>query len=104
MKLIELLLPALLLPAIAPVSESPAQEAKGIISKVRLPGTNYCHLRFPAIRRDTLYTSHPVLKDPGSGDIIDFYGSCDHDPLGKEQIRAQRENRSRARRREWGDN
>jgi len=25
-----------------------------------------------------------------SGDIIDFFGSCDHDPLGKDEVQAQR--------------
>jgi hypothetical protein len=24
------------------------------------------------------------------GDIIDFYGSCDEDPLGKDQVAAQK--------------
>jgi hypothetical protein len=49
-----------------------------------------CNLRFPAIREDTLFTDHPVLKDPGDGDIIHFYGPCDHDPLGREEILRQR--------------
>lgn len=104
MKLIKLLLLTLLLPAVVPVSELSAQEAKGIISKVQLPGTNYCHLKFPPIRRDTLYTDRPVLADPSSGNIIDFYGPCDYDPLGKEQILRHKQDRSRTRRREWGDN
>lgn len=29
---------------------------------------------------------HPVLKDADSGDIIDFDGPCDLDPLGKDEI------------------
>jgi hypothetical protein len=64
--------------------------AEGVISNsVLIPGV-YCHLRFPAIRESTLRTNHPVLKDPSEGDIIDFYGSCDHDPLGNDEIRSQR--------------
>jgi len=27
-----------------------------------------------------------VLKDPSEGDIIDFYGLCDHDPLDPAEI------------------
>jgi hypothetical protein len=36
-----------------------------------------------------------VLKDPSSGDIIDFYGSCDHDPLGQDEIASQRQDLER---------
>jgi hypothetical protein len=65
--------------------------APGVISNaVSTPGS-YCHLRYPAIREDTLASSRPVLKDPSEGDIIDFYGSCDHDPLGKDEIESQRQ-------------
>jgi hypothetical protein len=32
----------------------------------------------------------PVLKDPGTGDILDFYGPCNHDPLGRDEIESQR--------------
>jgi hypothetical protein len=47
--------------------------APGVISNaVSTPGS-YCHLRFPAIREDTLASNRPVLKDPSGGDIIDFY-------------------------------
>jgi hypothetical protein len=65
--------------------------APGVISNaVSTPGS-YCHLRFPAIREDTLASNRPVLKDPSEGDIIDFYGSCDHDPLGKDEVESQRQ-------------
>ena len=64
--------------------------APGVISnQVFTPGS-YCHLRFPAIREDTLSSNRPVLKDPSEGDIIDFYGSCNHDPLGKDEVNAQK--------------
>lgn len=52
---------------------------------------NYCHLRFPAIRQSTLGTNHPQLKSEDSGDIVDFYGPCDHDPLGKDEQANQKE-------------
>ena len=64
--------------------------AEGVIRRVPVPGSNYCRLRFPAIREDTLYSGRPVLKDPSDGDIVDFYGRCDYDPLGKEEVARQR--------------
>jgi hypothetical protein len=64
--------------------------AEGVIRRVPVPGTNYCRLRFPAIREDTLYSGRPELKDASDGDIIDFYGPCDYDPLGKEEVARQR--------------
>lgn len=76
-----------------PVGPASAQE--GILLKARATGdSNYCHLKFPAIRPDTLYSGRPVLQDPSTGAIVDFYGSCDYDPTSKaevfEQKRAQR--------------
>jgi hypothetical protein len=65
--------------------------ADAVISKVSDSSGNYCHLRFPAIREGTLYSDRPVLKDPHEGDIVDFYGPCNHDPLGAEEIRRQRD-------------
>jgi hypothetical protein len=71
--------------------------AEGVISnQVIIPGV-YCHLRFPAIRGDTLSWDRPVLKDPSEGDIIDFYGPCDHDPLGRDEIESQKRARTRQR-------
>ena len=67
-----------------------ASAAEGVISKNILTEGNYCHLKFSAILEQTLSSSHPVLKEASSGDIIDFYGPCDHDPLGKEEIQSQK--------------
>ena len=64
-----------------------------IISKTALSDGSYCHLKFPAIREETLASSHPILQDRDSGEIIDFYGPCDHDPLGKEEIQSQKHER-----------
>ena len=69
--------------SVAPVS------AEGLISKDVSTEASYCHMKFPAIDEETLGTSHPVLKDASSRDIIDFYGSCDHDPLGKDEVHNQ---------------
>jgi hypothetical protein len=71
----------------------PVKAQDGILFKVQMPGTNYCHLKFPAIREETLSSSRPVLKDTsrdGTGDVIDFYGPCDYDPAGKAAVHAQR--------------
>src|SRR5919106_6746122 len=68
-----------------------AKAQDGILSKEEANPEGYCHLKFPAIREDTLYTDHPVLKDPSDGDVIDFYGSCDEDPLGQHQVKVQRD-------------
>ena len=51
---------------------------------------NYCHMKLPAIDESTLASEYPALTDPSAGDIIDFYGSCDHDRRGKDAILAQR--------------
>jgi hypothetical protein len=67
-----------------------AWTAEGIISKVADKSGNSCYLKFPAIREETLYWDRPVLKDSTDGDIIDFYGPCDYDPLGKESVARQR--------------
>ena len=58
---------------------------------VRVPAdtTSYCHMKFPPIREDTLFSVDPLLNE-GAGNIIDFYGSCDHDPLGADETKAQR--------------
>ena len=76
--------------------------AQGIIAKVPEPSGTYCHLKFPAIREDTLFSDHPVLKDPSDGDIRDFYGPCDYDPLGREEILRQKADLQRERRRRYG--
>jgi len=68
---------------------APLWAAQGIIYKASGPG-NYCHLKFPAIRENTLFSSRPVLKDASDGDIVDFYGPCEYDPLGQQEVMRQR--------------
>jgi len=80
----------------------PSWAAEGIISKVPDPTGAYCHLRFPAITEQTLFTDHPVLKDPSEGDIRNFYGPCNYDPLSKEEVRRQRRDHQRERQRDYG--
>jgi hypothetical protein len=76
--------------------------AEGVIFKNSDSSGRYWHLKFPAITEDTLFTDRPVLKDPSEGDIIDFYGPCDHDPLGREEVRRQRDDVRRERNRRSG--
>ena len=88
MKIVRSFLTALLLVGSIGTGSSFAA-GKGVISNATLVPGSYCHLTFPAIREDTLASDRPVLKDPSEGDIIDFYGPCDHDPLGEYQIERQ---------------
>ena len=62
----------------------------GVISRVSDPSGSFCHLRFPAITEDTLFSDQPILKDASEGDILDAYGPCNFDPLGRESILRQR--------------
>ncbi len=88
MKNMKRLLSVLLLTGIVGLGTAGAEE--DIVSKVQLDRSGYCHLKFPAIEGSSLASAHPVLKDPASGDLIDFYGPCDHDPLGQEEIWTQK--------------
>lgn len=89
MKCVKLFLFVLLLAGTLEISASSVWAAEVIINEAASSG-DYCHLRFPAIREDTLYGASPVLQDPSRGDIIDFFGPCNHDPLGKEEVLTQR--------------
>lgn len=77
--------------------------AVGVVSKETFAGGGYCHTKFTSIQEDTLGQARPVLKDGGSGDIVDFYGPCDHDPLGKDEIRAQELESQRRSIRDFGE-
>jgi hypothetical protein len=57
--------------------------APGVISNQVITEGSYCHLTFPAIRDETLSWDRPVLKDPSSGDIIDFSDRAIRTHLGK---------------------
>jgi hypothetical protein len=67
-----------------------AQElGAGEVLRVPVEGAAYCHMKFPAIREDSLSWANPVF-DEGALHAIDVYGSCDYDPLGADEIKAQR--------------
>ena len=62
----------------------------GILQKDQLTGTSYCHEKFPATRQSTLGDDQAQLKNSGTGDVIDFYGPCNENPVGKDQVQTQR--------------
>jgi len=53
--------------------------ADSVISKDVSTAASYFHMKYPAIREESLDRSTPVLKNS----IIDFYGLCDWDPRGQ---------------------
>ena len=65
-------------------------EDDGIISKQEFTPGSYCREKSPAMRPSTLGTDHPTLKSSDTGDVIDFYGSCDESPTGKDQVWQQK--------------
>ena len=54
------------------------------------PGANYCHIKFSAMDENTLTSNQPRLKPVAFGDVIDFYGTCDESPTGKDQVQEQK--------------
>lgn len=102
MKTMKTVLSVLFLAGAMGSSIASAAGAENVISKDVLTGGSYCHIKFPAIEERTLSWNRPVLKDPSESDIIDFYGPCDHDPLGKEEIQSQKRDLQRRFEREYG--
>ena len=64
--------------------------AEGIISKVPDSSGMYCNLKFPAIKEDTLTSNRPLSKIQAKTILSTFYGPCDYDPLGKEEVQRQK--------------
>ena len=83
------LISGLILTATLSLGGAEVMAADGVLSKTQLTDGNYCHLRFPAIRPSTVGTDHPQLKSANTGDIVDFYGPCNHNPLGKDEVSNQ---------------
>jgi hypothetical protein len=66
-----------------------ALAADGIL--LREPGDqDYCHIKFEAIRPETLDSNQPQLQPSDAGDVIDFYGACDESPTGMDQVVSQK--------------
>ena len=72
-----------------------AVAANGLLLKQQAAPNSYCHMKFPAIRPSTLAGNHPKLKSSTTGDVIDFYGACDENPVGRDQLASQRMEYSR---------
>lgn len=70
-------------------ADGPVNPAPGV--KVLAQEGDYCHLQFPAMEEGTIGTNNPQLKDWSSGDIVDYYGPCDHSPTGKDESYSQTE-------------
>ncbi len=69
-------------------STAPAMAVDGVLFKVEV-SSGYCHMKYRALEEDSL-TVRPELQDASTTDIIDFYGPCDHDLLGAEEVIDQR--------------
>lgn len=68
--------------------------AEETVQKLASTADGYCHLKIPALRPSTLATGKPEFKRSGTGDIIDFYGSCNYDSRSKEEVAMQKKFRS----------
>jgi len=76
---------------------SPAGSAETVVSMTPAATGKFRHRKSPAMREGTLYSDRPMLKDAGSGDIVDIYAPCDYDPLGKEEVARQQAHRRHLR-------
>ena len=72
------------------VASGTALAADGFISKDVATAGSYCHMKFPAMQESTLSGNNPVLKNQDTGDVIDYYGSCNETPTGQDQVHDQK--------------
>lgn len=79
----------LLLAALLLWDFAPAWGSEGVIFRQAVESGDYCHLKFPAIEPGTLGSREPRLENPADRNVIDFYGSCEHDPLSKDEVQTQ---------------
>ena len=77
----------LFISSLGAVNSAIAQD--GVISKEEFTPGSYCHQKFRAMLPSSLDTDDPTLKSSDTGDVIDFYGSCDESPVGEDQIEQQ---------------
>jgi hypothetical protein len=66
----------------------PSVQAEQMISSIPIDDTEYCHLKFSEIREASLSWERPFL-DFSTGEIMDYYDSCDHGSLGSAEVPAQ---------------
>jgi hypothetical protein len=60
----------------------------GVLLQQEDTPVSYCHEKFPAMSGTSL-AGNDAQVNP-TGDIIDFNGSCDETPTGKDQVQSQR--------------
>ena len=63
-------------------------DGNDLIVKVPADLSAYCHMKFPAGSDSGASWDRPVLSESG-GNIVDFYGPCDYDPLAADEISAR---------------
>lgn len=71
------------------LQETPEHLPSGVVGEIPGAPVAYCHMKFPAIDEKTLGSERPTLQDGSSQDIIDYYGPCNHDPLGPDEVQKQ---------------
>lgn len=64
------------------------QQEFTVITEPEFSPSDYCHEQFRSMSGTSLAGNHPELNP--TGDIIDFYGSCNENPTGKDQVQSQR--------------
>jgi hypothetical protein len=67
-----------------------ALAADGVEVEGQLAPGSYCHETFPAMTERSLGDNQPELKQSTTGDTVDYYGPCDKDPTGKDEIATQK--------------
>ena len=72
--------------ALGTLNNAVAQD--GVLFEQEVTPGSYCHMKFPAMRESTIDGNHSEVNP--TGDIIDFYGSCDEKPTGMDQAQSQR--------------
>jgi len=65
-----------------------AMAADGVISKDELATDSYCDEKFHSMTGASLDTDDPAINN--SGAVIDFYGPCNENPVGQDQIQEQK--------------
>ena len=56
--------------------------------------SDYCHMKLPAIRPSTLASDEPQAKSTNTGDVVDYYGSCDQTPTSQDRVVTQKREES----------
>ena len=77
-----------------PLAYGEELDSEEMISTVPGELPAYCHIQSPAMREDSLSSTHPVFDD-STVNAVDFYGPCDYDPLGIDAVKTEQRIRLR---------